>query len=60
MEEHGYLAIAAQYRKGMDPPPWGMRDWMNENIELIWQFSLDILEKHKLDWPKPKERESDV
>ena len=60
LEEHRYLAIAAQYRKGMDPPPWGMRDWMNENIELIWQFSLDILEKHKLDWPKPKERESDV
>ena len=59
-EEHGYLEIAAQYRQGMDSTIQGIYEWMGDNLEAVWQFCLDVLEAHRLDWPEPEERDTDV
>ena len=60
LEEHGYLEIAAQYRQGMDSTIQGIYEWMGDNLEAVWQFCLDVLEAHRLDWPEPEERDTDV
>lgn len=56
LEKNGYLELAAPYRQGMDSTIQGICEWMDEHLETVWRFSLDILEKHRSDWPKPEKR----
>lgn len=55
LEENGYLELAAPYRQGMDSTVQGIYEWMDEHLETVWRFCLDILEKHRSDWPEPEE-----
>lgn len=64
LKENGYTVIAEQYTLGIDVPrrkeiPFKKNEidlqiehWVNWNTEPVWEFYLDILEKHKNDWPK--------
>ena len=56
LEKNGYLELAAPYRQGMDSTVQGISEWMDEHLETVWRFCLDILEKHRSDWPEPEER----
>ena len=50
------MELAAPYRQGMDSTVQGISEWMDEHLETVWRFCLDILEKHRSDWPEPEER----
>ena len=56
LEKNGYLELVAPYRQGMDSTIQGIYEWMDEHLETVWRFCLDILENHRLDWPKPEKR----
>jgi len=58
LEQNGYPEIAAQYRSGSGSPQ-AVWEWMEENERAVWEFCVDVLEAHRLDWPEPEERKTD-
>lgn len=69
LRENGYSDLEAPYRRGMVPCKKGsypkelallareIREWIWDNTEAVWLFCLDILDRHKGDWPKPEKRD---
>ncbi len=55
LEKQGYPEIAELFRKGMTPKNQGVYQeiytWIGERQDEVWRFCLDILEKHRTDWP---------
>ena len=72
LHENRYSGIETPYRRGMTPCGKGcypkelsplaqeIRAWMWDNTEAVWLFCLDLLERHRGDWPEPRGREPDV
>ena len=63
LEAHGYLELANQFRRGMDPAAPGtyreVYQWIGDHQEAVWRFSQNILEEHRVGWPEPEERDAD-
>ena len=61
LEAHGYLELANQFRRGMDPAAPGtyreVYQWIGDHQEAVWRFSQNILEEHRAGWPEPEERD---
>lgn len=66
LKSNGYTTIAEQYISGIAECEQGeypaekketaaqIYMWIVRNTEPVWEFYIDILEKHKGDWPESK------